>query len=76
MGISCDGVSKVMGYPSLTPDALEMATGKVVLPDLSINSSDVFRTHKQEFMDVCKQRYIVSILVFMFMLVRQAPPDC
>lgn len=50
MGISCDGVSKVMGYPSLIPDALEMAIGKLVLLDLSINSSYVFRTHKQEFM--------------------------
>lgn len=38
------------GYPGLLPDALEMAICKVVLLDISINSSDVFGAHKQEFM--------------------------
>lgn len=38
------------GYSGLSPDALEMAIWKMVLLDMSINSDDVFRAHKKEFM--------------------------
>lgn len=50
MGSRRDGVSKAVGYPRFAPGGFKMAIWKAVLLDPSINSSDVFRTHKQEFM--------------------------